>query len=163
LRVALASYLNRVRGTAADPQDIVISTGFAQGLALIARALFATGARRIAVEDPSDGEYRASIREAGLSCEAIPVDGDGLRVDVLAASGVDAVVVTAAHQYPTGAVLSPERRARLVEWAQRRGATIVEDDYDAEYRYDREPIGALQGLAPGQVVYAGSASKILAP
>jgi GntR family transcriptional regulator/MocR family aminotransferase len=163
LRTALAAYLNRVRGTAADVARIVIATGFAQGLALTARALAATGARCIAVEDPTDPEYRASIEAAGLRWIAVPVDDEGLLVDRLAATDADAVVVTAAHQYPTGGVLPPERRAALVDWAEARGATIVEDDYDAEFRYDREPIGAIQGLRPDRVVYAGSASKILAP
>jgi GntR family transcriptional regulator/MocR family aminotransferase len=160
---ALAAYLNRVRGTAAEPADVVAATGFAQGLALVLRALHAAGARRVAVEDPSDPEYRAAIRDAGLDWVAIPVDEAGLRVDRLVALGADAVVVTAAHQYPTGAVLSADRRQALLDWAIRGRATIIEDDYDAEFRYDREPIGALQGLAPDRVVYCGSASKILAP
>jgi GntR family transcriptional regulator/MocR family aminotransferase len=163
LRLALATYLNRVRGTAADPADIVISSGFAQGLSLIVRALGAAGGRRVAVEDPSDPEYRATIDAAGLAWVAIPVDEAGLRVDLLEASDADAVVVTAAHQYPTGGVLSAERRSALVAWAERHRATIVEDDYDAEFRYDREPIGAIQGLRPERVVYTGSTSKILAP
>ena len=163
LGVALATYLNRVRGTAADPADVIVCTGFAQGLALTARALRDRGARTIAVEDPSDPEYRATIREAGLDWIGIAVDDAGINVAPLAASPADAVVVTAAHQYPTGAVLPPDRRAALVDWAVRHDGTIVEDDYDAEFRYDREPIGAIQGLAPERVVYAGSASKILAP
>jgi GntR family transcriptional regulator/MocR family aminotransferase len=163
LAVALAAYLNRVRGTAADPADVIVCTGFAQGLNLTARALRERGARVVAVEDPSDPEYRAAIRDAGLAWVGIPVDRDGLLVEELAASRADAVVVTAAHQYPTGGVLPPWRRAALVAWATRRGATIIEDDYDAEFRYDREPIGAIQGLAPDRVVYVGSASKILAP
>ncbi len=163
LRTALATYLNRARGTAADPADVVICTGFAQGLALAARAMRAGGARVIAVEDPSDPEYRVTLRSAGLESVAIPVDEHGIRVDVLEDLDVDGVVITAAHQYPTGAVLPPDRRARLVDWAARRGAVIVEDDYDAEFRYDREPIGAIQGLSPDRVIYAGSASKILAP
>ena len=163
LRTALATYLNRVRGTAADPADVVICSGFAQGLSLVARALRARGARRIAVEDPSDPEYRATIEAAGLEWVAIPVDDSGLRVDLLDSAAADAVLVTAAHQYPTGGVLSPARRSALVDWAESRAALIIEDDYDAEFRYDREPIGAIQGLRPERVVYAGSASKILAP
>ncbi len=163
LGTALAAYLNRVRGTAADPADVIVCTGFAQGLSLTVRALHERGARTVAVEDPSDPEYRATIRNAGLDWVAIPVDADGLVVDRLAASRADAVVVTAAHQYPTGGVLPAARRAALLDWATRRGATIIEDDYDAEFRYDREPIGAIQGLARERVVYAGSASKILAP
>ena len=163
LRVALASYLNRVRGTAADPADVVISSGFAQGLGLVASVLAARGGRRFALEDPFDPEYRAIVHAGGLEPVAIPVDSDGILVDRLGAAGVDAVLVTAAHQYPTGAVLSPARRAALLAWARATGGLVVEDDYDAEFRYDREPIGALQGLAPSSVVYAGSASKTLAP
>jgi len=163
LAVALAAYLNRVRGTIADPSDVIACTGFAQGLALAARALRDRGARVIAVEDPSDPEYRATIRDAGLDWIGIPVDDAGLDVERLRPSAADAVVVTAAHQYPTGGVLPPGRRAALIDWAARRGGTIIEDDYDAEFRYDREPIGAIQGLAPERVVYACSASKILAP
>jgi GntR family transcriptional regulator/MocR family aminotransferase len=163
LAESLAAYLNRVRGTSATPADIVVANGFAQGLAIALRALRPTGARIVAVEDPSDPEYRATIEAAGLRWLAVPVDEAGLRVDRLAATDADVVVVTAAHQYPTGAVLTAERRQALLDWATTRGATIVEDDYDAEFRYDREPIGALQGLAPDRVVYCGSASKILAP
>jgi GntR family transcriptional regulator/MocR family aminotransferase len=163
LRDALATYLNRVRGTAADPADVVISSGFAQGLRLVATVLAASGARRIAVEDPGYSDARAIVRAAGLSVVGIPVDESGIRVDALDRARADAVVVTPAHQYPTGGVLPPDRRAALVAWAERRNAVIVEDDYDAEFRYDRVPIGSLQGLCPGRVVYAGSASKILAP
>ncbi len=163
LRVALATYLNRARGTAADPVDVVICSGFAQGLALTARAMRAGGARRVAVEDPSDPEYRATLAAAGLDAVAVPVDEHGLRVDLLERLDVDGVVVTAAHQYPTGGVLPPDRRAALADWAARAGALIIEDDYDAEFRYDREPVGAIQGLCRDVVVYAGSASKVLAP
>jgi GntR family transcriptional regulator/MocR family aminotransferase len=163
LGTSLAAYLNRVRGTAAEPADVIVCTGFAQGLGLTVRALRRLGTRTVAVEDPSDPEYRATIRDAGLDWIAIPVDADGLIVERLAASRADAVVVTAAHQYPTGGVLPAARRAALLAWATRRGATIIEDDYDAEFRYDREPIGAIQGLGRERVVYAGSASKILAP
>jgi len=93
----------------------------------------------------------------------IPVDESGIRVELLEAAAADAVIVTPAHQYPTGGVLPATRRAALIEWAARRGGLIVEDDYDAEFRYDREPIGAMQGLCPERIVYAGTASKILAP
>ena len=103
------------------------------------------------------------VRATGLEVVGIPVDEEGIRVDLLDRAKVDAVVVTPAHQYPTGGVLPPDRRAALVAWAVRRRGLIVEDDYDAEFRYDREPIGAVQGLCPDYVVYAGSASKILAP
>lgn len=163
LRDALAAYLNRVRGTAADPARVVISTGFTQGLRLVVKVLVAAGARRIAVEDPGYAEARAIVRDAGLNVIGIPVDDSGIRVDVLGHARADAVVVTPAHQYPTGGVLPPDRRAALVAWAERRNAIVIEDDYDAEFRYDREPIGSLQGLCADHVVYAGSASKILAP
>ena len=163
LRGALAEYLNRVRGTAAHPDHIVICSGFAQGLKLVATVLLEDGARRVALEDPTQRESRDDLRALGLEIVEIPVDESGLRVDMLDAADVDAVVVTAAHQYPTGGVLPPERRSALLAWAEHRGGTIVEDDYDAEFRYDREPIGAIQGLSPDRVVYAGSASKILAP
>ena len=163
LRMALADYLNRVRGTAAHPEHIVICSGFSQGLKLVATVLREDGARRVAIEEPSQGEGRDDLRALGLDVVEIPVDANGLRVDLLDAADVDAVVVTAAHQYPTGAVLPAERRSALVAWAERRRGTVIEDDYDAEFRYDREPIGAIQGLSPERVVYAGSASKILAP
>jgi GntR family transcriptional regulator/MocR family aminotransferase len=163
LRQALATYLNRVRGTAASPEAVVIGTGFAQGLSLVSRVLAAAGARRLATEDPSDPDTRELVRVAGLEVVGIPVDGSGLRVELLDRAKADAVLVTSAHQYPTGGVLPPDRRAALVAWATRRDGLIIEDDYDAEFRYDREPIGAIQGLAPDRVVYAGSASKILAP
>jgi GntR family transcriptional regulator / MocR family aminotransferase len=163
LRTALADYLNRVRGTAADAEDVVICSGFAQGLKLVGAVLRDTGARRVAIEDPTQPETGEDLRAVGLEVVEIPVDEAGMRVDLLAATDADAVVVTAAHQYPTGGVLPPDRRAALLAWAERRPGIVIEDDYDAEYRYDREPIGAMQGLSPNRVVYAGSASKILAP
>jgi GntR family transcriptional regulator/MocR family aminotransferase len=163
LRRALADYLDRARGTVAEPDRVVVCSGFTQGLGLVSRVLASAGVRRIAIEDPSDPDLRRVPAAAGLEVVGIPVDRDGIAVDALLRSRADAVVVTAAHQCPTGAVLSAEARTALVEWATRRGGWIVEDDYDAEYRYDRAPIGALQGLAPDHVIYAGSASKTLAP
>ena len=164
LRTALADYLNRVRGTLAQPDQIVICTGYAQGIALLVGVLAAAGAKRLALEDPSSGDDAVpAARAAGLEVIGIPVDGDGIRVDVLAETGADAVVVTPSHQWPVGSVLSAGRRAAVLRWAAERGAVVIEDDYDAEYRYDRMPVGALQGLAPDRVVYAGSASKTLAP
>ena len=163
LRDALATYLNRSRGTCISPNDIVISTGFAQGIQVIVRALLSTGARRIGLEDPYHPDYRAMITGLGAEAVPVPIDDDGMRVDLLDGLRLDAVVVTPAHQYPTGAVLSPERRAALLEWAERHDATIIEDDYDAEFRYDRDPIGAVQGLCSDRTVYAGTASKTLAP
>jgi len=164
LRTAIAGYLNRVRGTVAQPDQIVICTGYAQGIALLVGVLAAAGARRLALEDPSSGDDALpAARAAGLEVIGIPVDRNGIRADLLAASGADAVVLTPSHQWPTGSVLSAERRASVLRWAAGSGAVVIEDDYDAEFRYDRTPVGALQGLAPDQVVYAGSASKTLAP
>ena len=163
LREPLADYVGRVRHVVANPNDIVVCNGIAQGLGIIARALVQRGVRRIAIEDPSHPGLRQIVRQAGLEPVAVPVDDRGLRVDRLARLDVRAVVVTPAHQFPTGAVLAPERRQELHAWAVARGALIVEDDYDAEYRYDRQGVGALQGLNPDHIVYAGSASKILAP
>ena len=163
LRAALAAYLGRVRGVQADPERVAICSGFAQARNLIARTLRDRGARRVALEDPGQPESRHTLERAGLQPVALPVDDDGAQTDALIQSDPDAVFLTPAHQYPSGAVLGPERRRTLLRWARRRGAVIVEDDYDAEFRYDREPIGSLQGLAPDLVIYCGSVSKALAP
>jgi len=163
LRSALAEYLGRVRGVVADPARIVVTSGYAQGRGLVCRALAAAGGKRIAIEDPSHPEQRATMTRAGLELVPIPVDEGGLRVERLEVAAADAVVLTPAHQFPSGAVLSGERRAALLEWLRARGAIAIEDDYDAEYRYDRAPIGTLQGLEPERIVYAGSTSKTLAP
>jgi GntR family transcriptional regulator / MocR family aminotransferase len=164
LRVALADYLNRVRGTLTRPENIVICTGYAQGMTLLISVLAAAGAKRIALEDPSSGDDALpAARAAGLEVVGIPVDENGIRIDKLRESNADAVILTPAHQWPTGSVLSAGNRPAVIRWAAERGAIIIEDDYDAEYRYDRMPVGALQGLAPDHVVYAGSASKTLAP
>jgi GntR family transcriptional regulator/MocR family aminotransferase len=158
LREALATYLNRVRGTAADPERMVICNGFAQALGLVTLVLKARGARRIAMEDPGQRDTYSH-----LEIVPVPVDEAGIVVEALARTDADAVVVTPAHHFPTGAVMSPERRSALLAWAKDRGTLILEDDYDAEYRYDREPIGSIHGLAPDLVIYAGTASKTLAP
>jgi GntR family transcriptional regulator / MocR family aminotransferase len=164
LRAAIADYLNRVRGTVADPDQIVICSGYAQGIALLVGVLAAAGAKRLALEDPSSGDDALpAARAAGLEVIGVPVDGGGIRVDVLRQTGADAVVLTPSHQWPTGSVLSAGNRAAVLRWAAGHGGVVIEDDYDAEYRYDRTPVGALQGLAPDRVVYAGSASKTLAP
>jgi GntR family transcriptional regulator / MocR family aminotransferase len=163
LRQALSTYLGRVRGVAADPESIMVTSGLTQGLALTCRALAARGVRRIGVEEPGSADLRAPIAAVGLEWVPIEVDGDGLVVEALDRSDVGAVLVTPAHQYPTGVVLAPERRAALLEWAVARDAFVLEDDYDAEYRYDRPPVGALQGLDPQRVAYMSSISKTLAP
>lgn len=163
LRSALADYLGRTRGVLANADRIVVCGGLYQGLHVLWRALRRHGARRVAVEDPGWRGQRRSVQYAGLELVPVPVDERGLEVEALEASDADAVVLSPAHQYPTGVVLAPERRAQLVGWAHERRALVVEDDYDAEYRYDRAPVGCLQGLAPDVVVYGGSASKMLAP
>jgi GntR family transcriptional regulator/MocR family aminotransferase len=163
LREALAAHLGRARGVVADPARVLVCAGTAAGLPLVWRALRERGVRRVGVEDPGWREQAVSVRLAGLEAVPVPVDGRGLDVAALAASGAEAVVVTPAHQFPTGVVLAPERRTALAAWARATGGWVVEDDHDAEYRYDREPVGAVQALAPEHVVLAGSASKTLAP
>jgi GntR family transcriptional regulator/MocR family aminotransferase len=163
LRAALAAYLGRARGAVAAPERMVVVSGFSQGLGLLCEALRLAGARRLGMEDPSHREERRLVRRAGLEPVPIPVDERGIVVEVLRAADPDAVLVTPAHQFPTGAVLAPERRMALLEWAERRDRLIVEDDYDAEYRYDRAPVGCLQGLGPERVAHCGSVSKTLAP
>ncbi len=164
LRTVLASYLGRVRGAAADPDGIVITTGFAQGLNLALAVLSAHGVDRVAFEVPGyDETGRLACAYANVQHVPVPVDEHGLCVDALAATGARAVVVTPAHQWPTGVVLSPARRLALAHWAATTGGWIIEDDYDAEFRYDRDPVGAVQGLVPHRVIYIGTASKALAP
>ena len=163
LREALASYLNRVRATEASPGQMVITNGFAQAQRLVLQVLRAGGKRRIAMEDPGQADTRRAAALVGMEVVPVPVDEDGLIVERLAGADVALCVLTPAHHFPTGAVMSAERRAALVRWARERDSLLLEDDYDAEYRYDREPIGAIQGLAPESVIYAGSASKTLAP
>jgi GntR family transcriptional regulator/MocR family aminotransferase len=163
LREALADYLGRVRGTAADPENMLVCTGFMQGFSILCRWLHAQGVEAIAMEDPGWHVHRLIAEQAGVRTILVTVDEQGLSVQALAASGAQAVLVTPAHQFPTGAVLSRERRAALVEWAEDGERLIVEDDYDAEFRYDRVAVGALQGLASERVLYIGSASKRLAP
>jgi len=164
LRAELASHLRRTRGVAAEPERVVVCTGVTQALALLAGVLAARGTPRVAVEDPSLPPHRAVLSAHGAEVLPVPVDGDGLRLAVLASPRInaDAVVVTPAHQFPTGVALSAERRGELLAWAA-EGRLVIEDDYDAPFRYDRAPIGALQGLAPDSVAYVGSASKTLAP
>jgi GntR family transcriptional regulator/MocR family aminotransferase len=163
LRSALAAYLGRVRGVVAAPDRVIVTNGYTQGLGLVCRAMAMSGARRIALEDPSNPEDAMVAIRAGLEPVRVGVDADGVRLDELRHARADAVVLTPAHQNPTGVVLTGERREALLAWLRRTGAVAIEDDYDAEYRYDRAAIGALQGLDPDRVVYAGSASKTLAP
>jgi GntR family transcriptional regulator / MocR family aminotransferase len=163
LRAALADYLARVREVVGSAHQLIICTGAAQGLGIAGRTLRKHGVTRVAIEDPGHPEIRRIVLEAGLATVAVPVDDEGLRVDVLERSRAEAVILSPAHQNPMGSVLSPLRRQHVLDWATRVSGYIVEDDYDAEYRYDRTAVGALQGLAPERILYVGSASKILAP
>src|SRR5215470_4628645 len=168
LRGVLAGYLRRVRAAAAGPGQVIVSTGFAQGVVLVLRALARAGTRCAAFEDPGPGSADTSetvraVGAIGLRTVHVPVDGLGIDVAALADSGAQAVVVTPAHQSPTGVVLAAQRRHALVEWARRNDAYIIEDDYDSEFRYDREPVGMVQGLAPDRVFAIGTVSKALAP
>jgi GntR family transcriptional regulator/MocR family aminotransferase len=163
LRAALTAYLGRVRGVRATPDQVVICGGFSQGLMLLCRALGRRGVTRIAVEDPCFGFHRRIIEAAGLEWVPVPVDDEGIQTSLLAGLDVSAVLLSPAHSYPSGVALSADRRVTLLEWARRSGALVIEDDYDAELRYDRLPVGALQGLDPDRVVYGGSASKVLSP
>jgi GntR family transcriptional regulator / MocR family aminotransferase len=159
LRSALCAYLRRVRGVVVEADSIVVCSGATQGLALLGRALVAQGVTAIAVEDPGLPPHRAVLAYAGLRVHGARVDEQGVDIASLRAP---VVLTTPAHQCPTGVVLSPQRRGELVRWA-REGGLVIEDDYDAEFRYDRAPLGALQGLAPDRVVYMGTVSKTLAP
>ena len=161
LREALADYLGRIRGAAIDAEHLIVCTGFRQGLALTCRWLRASGIDRVALEDPGWHPQRLIAEDAGLEVTPVPVDKYGIDVAALERSGADAVIVTPAHQFPTGAVLAAPRRAGLIEWAERGDRLIIEDDYDAELCEGR--VGSLQGLAPDRVLYIGSASKRLIP
>jgi GntR family transcriptional regulator/MocR family aminotransferase len=163
LRVALAEHLGRVRAADAAPGRIVVTAGFQQGLRIFCGIVRERGGSRIAVEDPGYPLAGWTAEAERLEVVPIPVDDDGIDVGALAAADPDAVVVTPAHSLPLGAVLAPARRRALVTWAREREALVLEDDYDAELRYDRGPAGALQGLAPEVVVLAGTVSKTLAP
>lgn len=159
LREALAHHLRRTRGVVADPDRIVVCAGYSHGLSLLATALRAQGLPRLAFENPSLWVHRDIATAAGLAVTGVDVDGDGLRVSDLTDP---AVVVTPAHQYPTGVTLAPHRRTELARAAQ-QGLLVIEDDYDGEFRFDRAPVGAVQALAPERIVYAGTTSKTLAP
>ncbi|WP_188192554.1 MocR-like pyridoxine biosynthesis transcription factor PdxR [Nonomuraea sp. SYSU D8015] len=160
LREELAGYLRRVRAADVRPENLIVVGGVAQGLSLVLHVLSQHRGLRLAVEDPTSHRQLPLLRRAGAHLVRVPVDEEGL--DVRRLSG-DAVLVTPAHQFPTGVVLSPRRRAALMEWAHAGHRTILEDDYDAEFRFDRDPVGCLQGLAPDRVILSGSVSKALAP
>jgi GntR family transcriptional regulator/MocR family aminotransferase len=163
LRETLAAYLGRVRGVRVHPSRMVITQGWSQALDLLCRTLAARGARTIAIENPSLPTFWDTIASWKLRPVGIPMDEAGPRLDVLDRLRPDAFVVSPAHQFPTGQVMAPERRTALVDWACDRDALIIEDDYDAENRYDRSPVGALQGLDPEHVIHSGTTAKTLAP
>ena len=159
LRAVVAAYRGRVRGTIADGDDVILCAGAGQAFVTLAEAL---GPVRLAVEDPGHEGIRGLFAKRGLEPVPVRVDEEGIVVAELP-DDARAVLLTPAHQFPTGAVLTARRRAELLRWADERGALIIEDDYDAEYRYDRAPVGALQGLRPDLVAHVGSVSKTLAP
>ncbi len=163
LRGELAGWLARTRGLRVGPDDILVVTGVAQSLALLGQVLRSRDRCTLAVEDPGSRGARDELVHWGMRCVGIPVDERGLRVDRLAATDADAVLVTPAHQFPTGVLLHPERRHALLDWAAAPERLVIEDDYDAELRYDRSPVPAVQSAAPDRVAHTGSVSKTLMP
>jgi GntR family transcriptional regulator / MocR family aminotransferase len=161
LRAALSEYLARARGVAARPDRILVCSGYAEALGLLCRVLLAGGARELAIESFGVSVHRGIAAGSGLVLRPLAVDLGGAATGDLA--GEDAVVLTPAHQFPFGVALAPQRRRGVVDWASRTGAVVIEDDYDGEFRYDRQAVGALQSLSPEHVVYAGTASKSMAP
>lgn len=162
-RVAVSRWLARNRGIQVDPAEVIIVAGVAQALALLARVLAPRGITRIAVEDPGSLGAREQLQAWEIQTPPVSVDSEGLVVEELHHAAAAAVLLTPAHQFPTGVVLSGERRRKLLAWAAQQGGLIIEDDYDAEHRYDRPPVASLRAVAPEQVCYAGSVSKLLAP
>jgi GntR family transcriptional regulator / MocR family aminotransferase len=163
LRAALAAYLARARGVVAAPEHVVVGSGIDNLLAVLTRALAAGGRRVVAMEDPCLHFHRAIVTAAGARVVPAPVDEAGVEVDAVAAAGAGAAVVTPARQSLLGMTLAPGRRSALLAWARASDGLVVEDDYDGELRYDRQPIGAVQGLDPERVLYLGTLSKSLAP
>ncbi|MFF3906037.1 PLP-dependent aminotransferase family protein [Streptomyces sp. NPDC001848] len=163
LRTVLAELLARRRGVVADPERIVVVSGVAQAITLLGSVLHARGMRTVGVEDPGSPEHGTLYAAAGLEAVPLPLDEEGLALEALYGAGVRAVVTTPAHQFPSGIAYSARRRAELLHWARSVDGLVVEDDYDGDFRYDRAPVGALQGLDPERVAYTGSVSKALAP
>ena len=161
LREELAAYLARVRGVVTSPEHIVVCPGSMHALTLLAQVLVQRGAGVWAVERYGLPIAADIARTAGLTLQHLEVDHDG--ADVAALTTADAAYLSPAHQFPLGTTLSAARRNQVVAWAQTHDRLVIEDDYDGEYRYDRQPIGALQSLDPDRVVYLGTISKSLAP
>ncbi len=162
-RTELAGYLGRVRGVATEPEGVVITHGTFEAINLLCAVLRSAGQEEVAVEDPGNQEQYELLEARGLRGRPVPVDEEGLCVDALARTGCRAVIVTSAHQYPLGVSMSPSRRRSLLSWARSTDGLVIEDDYDAEYRYDRAPVGALQAIYPEHVAYVGTLSKTMAP
>jgi GntR family transcriptional regulator/MocR family aminotransferase len=163
LRRAIAEYLAGSRGVTCDGENVVIVQGARQALDLLSRLLIDPG-DLVALEEPHYPGAKRAFQARGARVAGVPVDGAGIRVDALPAASTRLVYVTPSHQYPTGSVLSIERRHALLEWAARTGAIVLEDDYDSEFRYEGRPVPALQGLDhAGRVAYIGSFSKVLSP
>lgn len=163
-RASVASYLRRSRDAAAVPEHTFIVQSASAGMALLTQALRGAGKTAIAVENPSWPQLRDICRRGGLRSVPFPVDEDGMQVEQLDEHPeVGVVLLTPAHQFPTGVVLAPERRARLLDWARERDGLLIEDDYDASFRYDRRQIAALQGMGADRVALLGSLSKTLSP
>ncbi|MFD5779700.1 PLP-dependent aminotransferase family protein [Streptomyces sp. NPDC126933] len=164
LRQRLAAHLVRGRGASLDADRLMVCGGTLDGVLRLCRAVRADGHTHVALEDPGWSRLSAAVAAAGLVPVAVPVDGDGLRVELLSRMPqVRAVIVAPAHQFPTGVVLTPPRRAELIAWARSVDGLVMEDDYDAEFRYDRHPVGSLQGMDPERVALLGSISKTLSP
>jgi GntR family transcriptional regulator/MocR family aminotransferase len=163
LRAALVDYLGRTRGVHAVTDQVMITSGTTQSLSLLAMALRAAGSDAIAMENPGFAMHRPVVQLAGQRVVSVAVDAHGVAAHQLDDVQAAAFVVTPAHQYPTGVVMHPTRRRALTAWARATGGIVIEDDYDGEFRYERQPIGSLQGTAPEHVVYLGTASKTLSP
>ncbi|MEV0531665.1 PLP-dependent aminotransferase family protein [Kitasatospora sp. NPDC050463] len=162
LRQAVARWLARNRGIRADPDEVLIVAGAAQALALLGQVFGRADLTEVAVEDPGSLGTRQHLGHWLRATPPVPVDAEGIRVDALRATGAPAVLLTPAHQFPSGVVLGGRRRRELLHWAG-EGGLVIEDDYDAEHRYDRPPVPALRAVLPEQVCYMGSVSKLLAP
>lgn len=165
LRAELAAYLLRTRGVRCSPDQVVVTAGATQALALVARLLL-YGGRRVIVEDPLNREVRDYLAALGCELAPIPLDGSGLQTALLAghtAAPPCFILVTPSHQFPTGGLLPIQRRVQLINFARETGSYIVEDDYENEFAYTGSPVSSLQGLAPEKVAYIGTFSKTLAP
>ncbi|WP_329528871.1 MocR-like pyridoxine biosynthesis transcription factor PdxR [Streptomyces sp. NBC_01462] len=161
LRAALADHLARARSVYVSPDHILICAGVSHGLQILSGVLAGRGARNVAVESYGLDKYCALLAAVGLQTLPLPFDTHG--TDPLPPVGTDAVLLTPAHQFPVGTALPRDRRTAVVDWARRTGGLVLEDDYDGEFRFGRQSVGALQGLDPDHVIYLGSASKTLAP